>query len=444
MAVLPQELEARIDRASDQYYNIALEKAQVRDLTGAVMYLERSLEFNKYNSNARNLLGLVYLEMGEVVDALAEWVIGKNLDPQNALADEYLRKVQSHQLKLGRLDQAIKRYDQALYYVRHDNADLAMLQLKKVTDSSPKLLRAHQLLALLYIKEEDYDNARYETEQVLSIDAGNTVALRYMEELDRIQQVTDRRAANEASRKKVQAKKRSSQNNESIVPTYKEGNGTLKALGYIGAGALIGLLFAVFLILPTRVRSVNSQINSTSASYEEKLAAKELEIGALETDITELEAEIASLEADIESYTGEAGIIEEYNNLLNVLYLMASGDYLGALEAFDGVNSDIVSNETFQTIYTNMSTEFSENAVPTLYTAGLELYTAGSWESALTYFTKVLELMPDYPEVIFYTAVCYTNLGDSETAAVYYTQLTSDETYAQTTWGQQAAAMLGQ
>ena len=64
MAVLPQELEARIDRASDQYYNIALEKAQVRDLTGAVMYLERSLEFNKYNSNARNLLGLVYLEMG--------------------------------------------------------------------------------------------------------------------------------------------------------------------------------------------------------------------------------------------------------------------------------------------------------------------------------------------------------------------------------------------
>lgn len=31
------------------------------------------------NTNARNLLGLVYFEMGESVKALSEWVISKSL-----------------------------------------------------------------------------------------------------------------------------------------------------------------------------------------------------------------------------------------------------------------------------------------------------------------------------------------------------------------------------
>ena len=36
-----------------------------------------SLRYNKMNTNARNLLGLVYFEMGESVKALSEWVISK-------------------------------------------------------------------------------------------------------------------------------------------------------------------------------------------------------------------------------------------------------------------------------------------------------------------------------------------------------------------------------
>ncbi len=37
-------------------------------------YLE-SLNFNKHNTEARNLLGLVYNEMGETIAALSEWVL---------------------------------------------------------------------------------------------------------------------------------------------------------------------------------------------------------------------------------------------------------------------------------------------------------------------------------------------------------------------------------
>ena len=62
-------------RVSDAYYNAGLYKARVRDLTGAVESLKISLMINKYNTNARNLLGLVYCEMGDVVEALSQWVV---------------------------------------------------------------------------------------------------------------------------------------------------------------------------------------------------------------------------------------------------------------------------------------------------------------------------------------------------------------------------------
>ena len=49
-----------IRRVSNTYYNLGLEKAKVRDLSGAIVVLKKSLEFNKKNTNARNLLGLIY------------------------------------------------------------------------------------------------------------------------------------------------------------------------------------------------------------------------------------------------------------------------------------------------------------------------------------------------------------------------------------------------
>ena len=67
---------------SNLYYNQGLEKAQIRDLSGAITCLKRSLKMNKLNIQARNLLGLVYFETGEVVAALSQWVISKNMLPE--------------------------------------------------------------------------------------------------------------------------------------------------------------------------------------------------------------------------------------------------------------------------------------------------------------------------------------------------------------------------
>ena len=56
--------------ASNIYYNDGLEKAKVRDLSGAVASLRQCLKLNKNHVDARNLLGLVYFELGESILAL--------------------------------------------------------------------------------------------------------------------------------------------------------------------------------------------------------------------------------------------------------------------------------------------------------------------------------------------------------------------------------------
>ncbi|MCI9181393.1 MAG: hypothetical protein HFG50_15590, partial [Lachnospiraceae bacterium] len=46
-------------QVANYFYNLGLEKAKLRDLTGAADYLKKSLRFDKYQIDARNLLGLV-------------------------------------------------------------------------------------------------------------------------------------------------------------------------------------------------------------------------------------------------------------------------------------------------------------------------------------------------------------------------------------------------
>lgn len=91
----------KIQYAANGYYNRGLELAKTRDLSGAADYLKRALHFNKYHTDARNLLGLIFYEMGETSDALVQWVISINLQPDSNRADYYLDQVQR---KPGRLE----------------------------------------------------------------------------------------------------------------------------------------------------------------------------------------------------------------------------------------------------------------------------------------------------------------------------------------------------
>ena len=49
----------RNHQIANSYYNLGLEKAQIRDLSGAAECLKKSINFNKYQTDARNIMGLI-------------------------------------------------------------------------------------------------------------------------------------------------------------------------------------------------------------------------------------------------------------------------------------------------------------------------------------------------------------------------------------------------
>ena len=171
-------------RISNAYYNKGLDSAQIRDMSGAIDMLERSLKFNKRNIDARNLLGLVYFETGEVVSALSEWVISKNIKPENNVASEYIDKLQANQQRLEDIQQTIRRYNRALDSCRNGEEDVASIMLKKVIDANPKLIKAYYLLALIYMKQGEYEKARKVLKKAVPIDRTNPTALRFLKEID--------------------------------------------------------------------------------------------------------------------------------------------------------------------------------------------------------------------------------------------------------------------
>ena len=165
---------------ANSFYNLGLEKARIRDLSGAAQCLKKSLHFNKYQTDARNLLGLIYYENGEVADALVQWVISLNLQPEDNLADHYLDEIQRKPGQLEIESQNVKTFNQALWHAQNGSDDLAILQLARVVESNPHFVKAHLLLALLYMAREDFNKAGRCLYKILQIDKSNQKALYYM------------------------------------------------------------------------------------------------------------------------------------------------------------------------------------------------------------------------------------------------------------------------
>ncbi|MCI8744674.1 MAG: hypothetical protein HFI25_03215, partial [Lachnospiraceae bacterium] len=286
----------KLIRLSNTYYNMGLEKARVRNLSGAVQDLKNSLKLNKEHISARNLLGLIYYETGEVVSALTEWIISKNLEPNKNIADEYIRAIQNNPARLETINQTIKKYNQSLLYCQQGSDDLAVIQLKKVLSLNPKLVKAHQLLALLYIQSEEYDRAGRELQRALAIDKTDNLSLRYLEELEQ------RTGAPVGSGKKPEreGKERGknpdvisyTSGNETIImpSTYKDNTGVNVVLNLL-IGLVVGVALMWFLVVPAKLRAVRSETNQEIVEYGDQISAKQAEINNLQKKIEELESQ---------------------------------------------------------------------------------------------------------------------------------------------------------
>ena len=257
-------------KTSNAYYNMGLAKAQVRDLSGAIQALKVSIHVNKKNIKARNLLGLVYFEMGEVAMALSQWVISLNYKPEKNVADVYIRKVKANQNKLESLNQAAKKYNFSLRKAQEEGDDVALIQLKKVISANPKFVKAYLLLALVHMKNGEEEKAAKLLIKVLKIDRNNTLALRYLDEINKTGIAKD--AAVDDSYYK--GKKRGAlSGNDVIIPrnSYREPSSGVLTVIYILLGIVIGIALMWFLTMAVILVRKGYDYVITSGSFKKRV-----------------------------------------------------------------------------------------------------------------------------------------------------------------------------
>ncbi len=261
-------LYRRIVKLSNRYYNYGLEKARVRDLTGAVEDLSRALQIDKRNITARNLLGLVLYEMGETVQALCEWVVSTNYQPENNPASGYVKYLQDNRTELDTAAQGIRKFNFALDYAKKGSEDLAIIQLEWVTTHHPKMLKAHSLLALLYHSEGKYSRAEKEIRTVLRADVGNTFCLHLAKEMSediRPPQVGRRSGIGETVRQKSQEIGQESEK----VRAALEGRPAFLLRVLLTAAILLCVTAGI--LIPTAERRRSRAVSEAVARYSEEL-----------------------------------------------------------------------------------------------------------------------------------------------------------------------------
>ena len=336
-------IQKKVEYLSKLYYNQGLEKASIRDLSGAISCLKQSLAYDKRNIDARNLLGLVYFETGEVVAALSEWVISKNLKKNRNLASEYIARLQANQNRLEAINDSIKKYNHALAMCREGHEDMAAIRLRKILAQNPKLIKGYHLLALIQMKNHEWNKARRTLKKAARIDKTNTTTLRFLREIDEQTGVTTRM---ENKRKGLFGKDNREKDNisgELVVKQQAYGKERSRislfftlVLGFVAGGAAFWLL-----VLPAIKQDVYRQANEQIIQYSESLSSQGVELSKAQDEAQESGD---SAEAAAKQIQEEQTRSQSYEALFNAYSYMQQDELDSAALEIQKVDESVLSD----------------------------------------------------------------------------------------------------
>ncbi len=409
------KLFKRIVKLSNSYYNEALRKAKVRDLSGAIESLKQSLKCNKNNVEARNLLGLVYFESGETVNALAEWIISKNIRSKKNIADDFMAELQNNTGKLSTIDQTIKKYNQSLSYANQDSIDLAIIQLKKVVSMNPKLQAAYKLLALCYIKTEQWDRARRIILRASRLDTNNTTLKYYLREVDRAMAERADGGGDSRNFHHEDAFTYQSGNETIIQPINERERGSSFTVLNIIIGLVLGAAIMWFLVLPARIQSAKHDISDQLQEASDELTARNADMTELNKRVDALQEENGKLNDQLSGFTSDSGIMGNYDNLMDAARKFMSepenaGEAADILSDIDPmtVSGDAAGvSESFTELYEYMKAAVSAQAAEESLVNGEKKYNEGNYGAAIELLEAAVRYDPNSDEALYYLAQSY-------------------------------------
>ncbi|MDO4187643.1 MAG: tetratricopeptide repeat protein [Lachnospiraceae bacterium] len=428
-------LYTKIVYRSNVFYNEGLRKARVRDLSGAAACLRESLSLNKKNINARNLLGLVYFEMGDITKALAQWIISRNTDSsKDNMALQYIEKVQSNQSRLDTINQTIKKYNQALQYSYQGSFDLAIIQLKKVLSINERLLPAYQLLALVYMETEEYEKCRRTVIKGLRIDKNNTRLLSYLDEVDSIlleidSQSQDGKKKN-VTRPGAEVLSYESGMDTIIQPVHEKERSGFSSIINILIGIVVGVAVCYFLILPARIEQKTIEFDARYIEVSDKLSEEQAQHSQDLMALDEVTKDRDKLKDSLSKALGTNGNLRPEDYLIQAAsqYISGAGNSETVMTTLDNITEESMADKSndFKSLYDLLLGNASPEVTDTYVTAAKNAMKSNDYEEAITQYEKAYALNPENSDILMNLAHAYRQNGNVEKANELYRKISTD------------------
>lgn len=173
------QVERKLLETSEKYYRSGLLKAEAGDLSRAANDLKKALQYDKYNENARNVLGLIEFQRGELGEAMKQWSISEYYNKNHNRATYYLHEIKTEPQLLTNMNESIHLYNEAMELLKRSSNDFSVARLRKAVHLNPQYVRAQLVLSLCYIENRHFKTALRVLDQVAKVDPLNPDAMRY-------------------------------------------------------------------------------------------------------------------------------------------------------------------------------------------------------------------------------------------------------------------------
>ncbi|SEG24666.1 hypothetical protein SAMN04487934_11215 [Eubacterium ruminantium] len=334
---MPDEFLRKAANTSLYHYNLALDKARMRDLSGAIDSLKTSLRYDKRNIQARSLLGLIYYEIGEIVEALNHWVMSVNYQPKDNISASYLKELKEDRKALENANDVARMFNLALDYARDRSFDLAVIQLRKCISLNKHFIKGYLLLGLIENEQGRMGRAKKTISRVLAIDKNNPLAIHFLREMGESEGdiVRDIDAAADEDfleedyygietetgdgkrpARKIEVPEHRTRKENTLSGRYRRISRAKLSNIYVFVGILIGIGILYLLIVPVNNKNNKKDIAKIEANYSERLASKNAEVNNLSKENDTLQKTIDEYKSrEIDKDEKIAGMEEEISKL---------------------------------------------------------------------------------------------------------------------------------
>lgn len=372
---------------SQKYYKKGYEEAEKRQLTQAIPYLQKAVSLNKYNREAKNLLGLIHFELGQVGEALKMWILSIAVCKEDNIANDYMETVRKHPKKLEMYKETVQLYNRALKYLAKKNDDMAVIRLKKAISINPKFVDARNLLTLCYIYENQYGKARDQIIKVLEIDRNNEKALHYLKYIEIQDESIEKQEPSIISGPHLNELEV-----DNTIKPYKvlHKGGTLgRYVFYFIFGFVCMYAIQTALIMPAKTKDLESKLyTAINENSDMKLQLDTFTKDSEDTLMT-IEKDKQELTKENEALQIEKNKLLQENRLLKIEQYKEAGDWIQAAEILYTISPDTLSEEN-KAVYEAYKKLIYPKATDKLYEQGYSAYKQKDFIEASAKFEQAM------------------------------------------------------